>query len=103
MKPQTLFTKHNIETFFWKFCAFVSITMCLFDGNYHILLVKNEMANPKDFLSVASASLITYSIFTFVIGVISYMALGPGLLSPITENAAGSYDILGQKVWIIDS
>lgn len=31
------------------------------------------------------------------------MALGPGLLSPITENAAGSYDILGQKVFLIDS
>ena len=77
--------------------------MCLFDGNYHILLVKNEMANPQDFLSVASFSLITYSIFTLLIGIITYMALGSGLLSPITENAAGSYDILGQKVWIIDS
>mgnify|MGYP001318573443 CR=1 FL=1 len=29
-----------------KFCSFVSIAMTLFDGNYHVLLVKNEMKKP---------------------------------------------------------
>lgn len=88
---------------FFKFCCFVSIAMTLFDGNYHILLVKNEMSKPQDFSKIAISSVTTFSVISFLVGFTSYIGMGPKLLSPITENPAGDYQILGSKAFMLDS
>lgn len=77
--------------------------MTLFDGNYHILLVKNEMAKPQDFSYVAISSVTTFSLISFFVGFASYLGMGTKLLSPITENTPGQYSILGSKVFMLDS
>lgn len=88
---------------FFKFCSFVSIAMTLFDGNYHILLVKNEMSKPHDFSKIAISSVTIFSAISFIVGFISYLGMGSKMLIPITEIAEGDYQILGSKVFMIDS
>lgn len=88
---------------FFKFCSFVSIAMTLFDGNYHILLVKNEMQHPQNFFKIAVSSVVTYVVMMFVLGFASYIGMGNKLLSPITESQPLEYQILGSKVFILDS
>jgi len=75
----------------FKFCSFVSIAMTLFDGNYHVLLVKNEMQKPQEFTKVAVASMTLYSLICFIVGFFSYIGMGGKLLSPVTENMSGDY------------
>lgn len=69
-----------------KFCSFVSIAMTLFDGNYHILLIKNEMRKPQDFSKIAIPSVATFGAISFLLGFLSYIGMGSKLLSPVTEN-----------------
>ena len=76
---------------FLKFCSFVSIALTLFDGNYHILLVKNEMQKPYSFTKMAVTSIATYCVICFLVGFFSYIGMGSKLLSPITENVSGDY------------
>lgn len=87
----------------FKFCSFVSIAMTLFDGNYHVLLVKNEMHKPQEFTKVAVASMTLYSLICFIVGFFSYIGMGSKLLSPVTENMSGDYQILGSKAFLLDS
>lgn len=61
------------------------------------------MAEPQDFLKVASSSFLTYSIISFMIGVSAYLSLGPQMASPLTETSVGAYEVLGSKVFIIDT
>jgi amino acid permease len=77
--------------------------MTLFDGNYHVLLVKNEMQKPQDFTKIAITSMTLYSIICFLVGFLSYIGMGNKMLSPVTENVAGDYQILGSKVFLLDS
>jgi hypothetical protein len=77
--------------------------MTLFDGNYHILLIKNEMRRPQDFSKIAIPSVATFGGVSLVLGFISYVGMGSKLLSPVTENQPGPYDLLGSKVFMLDS
>lgn len=87
----------------FKLCSLISIAMTLFDGNYHILLVKNEMQKPEDFTKVAVSSMTTYTIMCFAVGFFSYIGMGSKLMSPVTENVSGDYQILGSKAFMLDS
>lgn len=77
--------------------------MTLFDGNYHVLLVKNEMQKPQEFTKIAVASMTLYSIISFIVGFFSYIGMGSKLLSPVTENMSGDYQYLGSKAFLLDS
>lgn len=77
--------------------------MTLFDGNYHILLVKNEMAKPQDFSKIAIWSVATFSSICLIFGFTTYVGMGSKLLSPFTENPSGKYEVLGSKAFMLDS
>ena len=70
--------KSNLKEFstYYQLAGFISLSMCLFDSNQHILKVKNEMQNPKDFMSMVKVSFIIYTLIVFVACFVSYLTFG---------------------------
>lgn len=44
-----------------------------------------------------------YSIICFIVGFFCYISMGNKMLSPVTENVSGDYQILGGKAFLLDS
>lgn len=61
------------------------------------------MSKPHDFSKIAISSVTIFSAISFIVGFISYLGMGSKMLIPITEIVEGDYQILGSKVFMIDS
>jgi amino acid permease len=71
------------------------LALCLFEGNYQGLLVKNEMKNPENFMKISSISILTYGFICMFMGAFGYLAMGNSLTLSLSENQIGKFDYLG--------
>ena len=71
---------------FLDFSVMFCLALCLFEGNYQGLLVKNEMKNPQNFMKIASISIFTYGFVCIFMGTFGYLAMGNSLALALSEN-----------------
>ena len=63
------------------------------------------MKNPKNYVEVSSISFLFFSLLTFIIGLISFISLGPQQIkfcNLLSDTPEGSYELLGGKLFQID-
>ena len=60
---------------FLKIASALSLSMCFFDGNHKILLLKAEMAQPDDFMKVVSISHAVFAAIVIAFGASVHMIL----------------------------